>query len=175
MPTITVSDAVYKQLESLAVGFDNPNSVILRLIQNELGDAEPLTSKNEYIKNTSTRKSITLDIIMEIYPLAQDVFDNKQDLNGALDYLEPKMDRGSALMYLNTFKAMRLGERYTRTINKTATRYFLEQIFKDYEADGLKKALTALKAHIEYFESFIGGSKMKNTREIHEEFLAKIQ
>ncbi len=77
-------------------------------------------------------------------------------------------------MYVNIFKAMRQGESYTRTMNTRATRYFLEQIFEDYQADGLKLALKALNAHIEYFEGHIGEGKMKTTGGIRNEFSAKL-
>jgi 5-methylcytosine-specific restriction protein A len=62
------------------------------------------------------------------------------------------MNPSSAADYLGIFSCMVEGRRYTRTNNAFATDYYLTQIHKDYGADGLRNALTALSLHLEYYE-----------------------
>ncbi len=166
---IPESSNLYKKLANLAKVFESPESVLERVI--DAYDA-PMEDKPT---NTKPKQKITLDVIKEIYPLAKNVYEKHIKLDDALDQLEKTMYRGSALMYVNVFKAMREGESYTRTMNTTATCYFLEQIRKDYQEEGLKLALKALNAHIEYFEGFIGTGKMKTIRQIRDEFTAKLK
>ena len=121
-------------------------------------------------KLVKPKKKITSDVVKEIYLRAKDVYEGRIELNDALNELEDKMNKGSAWMYINTFKAMRQGESYTGTINTTATEYFLKQIFKDYREEGLELALKALNANIKYFEGLSGNGKLKTVREIRDEF-----
>ena len=166
---IPESSRLYKKLANLAKVFETPESVLERVI-----DAYnvPMEDKST---NTKPKQKITLDVVKEIYPRAKGVYEGDIKLDDALDQLEKTMYRGSALMYVNIFKAMREGESYTRTMNTTATEHFLEQIFDDYQADGLKLALKALNSHIEYFEKFIGDGKMKTTRKIRDKFTDKLK
>ncbi len=164
---IPESSKLYKKLAKLAKTFETPESVLERVI--DAYDA-PMEDKPT---NTKPKQKITLEVVKEIYPKAKDVYDGRIKLNDALDELEEKIHRGSAFMYINAFKAMRQGKSYTRNMNTAATRYFLEQILKDYKKEGLELALNALNAHIEYFESF-GYGKMKSIREIRNEFSAKL-
>ncbi len=166
---IPESSRLYKKLANLAKVFESPESVLERVI--DAYDA-PMEDKPT---NTKPKQKITLDVIKEIYPLAKNVYEGDIKLDDALNELEKTMYRGSALMYVNIFKAMREGESYTRTMNTTATRYFLEQIFENYQEEGLKLALNALNAHIKYFEGHIGEGKMKTTRKIRNEFSAKLE
>ena len=171
---ISESSDLYKDLVELAEDFETSESVLRRLIDAYKKNPMPIQDNPADAKSAESKKRITLEVVKEIYPLAKGVFEEGKDLDDALNHLETKLHRGSALMYLNTFKAMREGERYTRTINTTATRYFLEQILEDYQEEGLKLALKALNAHIEYFEGFIGTGKMKTIGQIRDEFTAKI-
>ncbi len=173
---IPESSKLYEKLANLAKVFESPESVLERIIDayDSPMEDKPTNTKPTNTKIAKPKQKITLDVIKEIYPLAKDVYEGRKKLDDALNELEKIMYRGSALMYVNVFKAMRQGESYTRTMNTTATRYFLEQIREDYQEEGLKLALNALNAHIEYFEGFIGEGKMKTTGEIRDEFTAKL-
>ncbi len=168
---IPESSRLYKKLANLAKVFESPESVLERVI--DAYDA-PMEDKPTNTKPVKPKQKITLEVVKEIYPKAKDVYEGRIELDEALDYLEKIMYRGSALMYVNIFKAMRQGESYTRTMNTDATRHFLEQIRKDYQEEGLELALQALNAHIEYFEKFIGAGKMKTTGKIRDEFSAML-
>ncbi len=171
MPTIMLTDEVYASLEALAVGFDTPNSVIKRLLDKELGMNKPQEYKGTESIIPIPKGKITLEIIETLYPIAKEVYEGRREINDAVGYLEGKMSRASAFMYIKTFSAIRQGECYTRTINKIATRYFLERIFEEYNIKELKMALDSVRSHIMYFEQFLDGRQMKPTREIYTEFL----
>ncbi len=169
---IPESSRLYKKLAKIAKIFESPESVLERVI--DAYDA-PMQNKITNANPAKPKKKITLEVVKEIYPLAKDVYEGRIELDDALDCLEEKLYRGSASMYINTFKLMRKGESYTRTMNTAGTRYFLEKILDDYQEEGLELALKALNAHIEYFESFSGNGKMKTIRKIRDEFTAKLE
>jgi hypothetical protein len=62
------------------------------------------------------------------------------------------MDAGSADGYVRQLEHFLNGVAYTRTINDPATRYYLENIAKDFGNEGLQNSLNALRGHIEYYE-----------------------
>ncbi len=169
---IPESSNLYKKLANLAKVFESPESVLERVI--DAYDA-PMQNKITSIKLVKPKKKITLDVVKEIYPRAKDVYEGRIELDKALNELEDKMNKGSAWMYINTFKAMRQGESYTGTINTTATKYFLQQIFDDYKAEGLELALEALNANIIYFEGLSGNGTLKTVRDIRDKFTAKLE
>ncbi len=171
---IPESSELYKRLEDLAKFSETPESVIRRLIDAYKNNPVSIQDKSTYTKDIVPKKKITLEVIKEIYPRAKAVHEKRMDLDKALNELEDKLHRGSALMYINTFKAMRQGDPYKRTINTTATQYFLQQIYDDYKAEGLKLALQALNYNIDYFEKFIGAGNMKTTGEIRDKFTAEL-
>ena len=114
---------------------------------------------------------ITLDIIKKIYPLARDVFERRADIYDAQDTLVKNagMNEASALMYLQVFQEMMEGKHYKRSINGTATEYFLEMIHSDYGPRALKKALSSVDKHIKHYENEGWGGR-HNIREIHDKF-----
>jgi hypothetical protein len=78
-------------------------------------------------------------------------------------------NQGSARDYIQNYAKMRAGQRYTRTLNGFATRYFLEQICARYGPKSLSDALHAVHLHIAYYESLNHG-RLNNIREIVAEF-----
>ena len=172
---ISESSDLYNDLVELAEIFETSESVLRRVIDAYKKNPIPIQDKSTDKKDIAPKKKITLDVVKEIYPKAKDVYEGRIELNDALDYLEKKLHRGSALMYINVFKAMRQGESYTRTMNTAATGYFLDQIRKDYPEEGLELALKALNANIIYFERFIGEGKMKTVREIRDKFTGMLE
>ncbi|MEH6945009.1 hypothetical protein [Bacillus sp. JJ722] len=61
------------------------------------------------------------------------------------------MNQGSAGDYIEAFCSMMNGERYTRTINTDATKYYLDHIKNDYGLNHLNKALEAVNLHTQYY------------------------
>ncbi len=169
------SSDLYKDLVELAENFETSESVLRRVIDAYKENPIPIQDKSTDAKDIAPKKKITLDVVKEIYPQAKNVYEGRIELYEALNELEKKLHRSSALMYINVFKAMRRGESYTRTMNTTATRYFLRKILEDYQEEGLELALKALNTNIIYFEGFIGEGKMKTVREIRDEFTDKLK
>ncbi len=170
MHTITLTDEIYAGLEALAVGFDTPSSVIKRLLDKELEINKPQENKDTKAITPIPKGKITLEVIETLYPIAKEFQEGRREIEDAISCLKEQMSRATAMMYIKTFRAIRQGKCYTRTINRIATRYFLEQILADYGIDGLKIALESVWSHIEYFEQFLEGREMKPTREIYYEF-----
>lgn len=119
-----------------------------------------------------------MKISEEFFPLAystsKEVYEGKMSYNEGKMFLTSKgMNSNSAADYINDFKYMMDGVRFTRTLNAPSIEYFLEQIHKDFGTPKLSTALSALEAHIEYYESF-GKGKLHKVRAIYEKYL-KIQ
>lgn len=153
---LTLPNKLYKKLENLAVGFDTPINVIERLIQDYEKkfiekDVTALKKQNAFRESTKT----TDKMIEKLYVLSKEVYVDKISIIKAQDIMVNELDmhRGSARMYIEAFLKMMTGEYYTRSINKTATEYYLKNIYSDYGKEALKNALTALKEHIEYYQN----------------------
>jgi hypothetical protein len=70
------------------------------------------------------------------------------------------LNRGSAGDTIRNIGCMLKGERYERTNNVFATDHFLEMIRSDYGLNALKKAISAVEKHLEYYEHLPRGSKL---------------
>jgi hypothetical protein len=92
---------------------------------------------------------ITKEKFARCYYYAKKVYQRQIDRTTATNNLfsELGMNQGSAGDYIVAFGAMMNGERYTRTINTKATRYYLENIKNDYGLTQLKIALKAVDLH----------------------------
>ena len=95
--------------------------------------------------------TITMSQIISIYQNALAVNDRKTKMIEAITNMTLLgMHQKSARMYLVAAIAMLEGTHYGSTINEKATVYFLDRILDDFGADGLKRALTAMKSHLDY-------------------------
>lgn len=79
------------------------------------------------------------------------------------------MNQGSAGDYIEAFGSMMNGERYTRTINTEATRYYLENIKNDFGLDQLKIALKAVDLHTKYYGN-LGRGHLRSIEKIVDEY-----
>lgn len=97
---------------------------------------------------------ISKEITVVAYELSKKVFEGKLTFKEGQTQLvgNNRMNPNSAADYINNFRCMIEGKRFTRTNNAYSIEYFLENFYKDYGATGLSNALTALKLHIEYYE-----------------------
>lgn len=111
-----------------------------------------------------------MKIPLELTPLAYEI--SKKVFEGKLTFIDGKkqlvgdnkMNPNSAADYINNFRCMLEGKKFTRTNNAHSMEYFFENIYKDYGSSGLSNALTALRLHIEYYEGIqkVVMHKMRN-------------
>ncbi|MBO6586652.1 MAG: HNH endonuclease [Gracilimonas sp.] len=80
-----------------------------------------------------------------------------------------EMNPNTASDFINIFKCMMEGKRFTRTLNAYSTNYFLENIKQDFGIESLIDALTSLKLHIEYYES-LRNTTLRTVRKIYDQF-----
>src|SRR5208283_5491130 len=118
---------------------------------------------------------ITTEMTEAAYALAVEVYHGRIPRKQAIDQLVKQlgMNSGSASDYFVNFRKMMAGQKYTRTNNSEATDYFLTHILKDYGSVKLKKAINAVKEHVEYYEGKrrvnLGG--IRNIIQKHEKIL----
>jgi hypothetical protein len=88
------------------------------------------------------------------YELSKMVFEGKLTFKEAQQQIvgDDRMNSNSAADYINNFRCMIEGKRFTRTNNAFSIEYFVDNIYKDYGSPGLSNALTALQLHVEYYE-----------------------
>lgn len=118
-----------------------------------------------------------MKIPKELTPLAYEL--SKKVFDGILTFKEGqqqlvgnnRINSNSAADYINNFRCMVEGKRFTRTNNAYSMEYFFDNIYKDYGSAGLSNALTALRLHIEYYED-IQKVVMHKMRDIYAKYLA---
>ena len=108
-------------------------------------------------------------MIEQVYICAKKYYTNAIEVEEAVEYLskEYKWDKGSAKGYINVYNNMRNGEKYTWTINGNATKYYLENIYKDNGYNALQIALKSVKLHIDYQENI---QSINNIKKIYDNF-----
>jgi 5-methylcytosine-specific restriction protein A len=107
------------------------------------------------------------------YDLSKKVFEGKLTFKEGQKQLvgDNRINPNSAADYINNFRCMLEGKKFTRTNNAFSMEYFFDNIYKDYGAIGLTKALNALRLHIEYYEG-IQKVVMHKMRDIYAKYLA---
>ena len=179
MINIQISRALYERLLALTVSFeDTPEIVIERLLSGGAEGAKPLERKAIFAENATPIKVNNLDEAEMIFPLAKKVFESfeidafqgRREMNNAINHLYTKigMHKVSSRIYIDSVRCMKHGKSYKRAINKTATKYFLQKIYDEDGAKGLKTALTGLWGHIEYREN--DGINSRGIKAIYTEF-----
>ena len=114
---------------------------------------------------------ITNEMIHAAYDIAKQIFDDVITQKTGLNHLasQYQMNRNSAADYIQNYKCMLEGRRFSRTSNAYGTEYFLQKIYVDGGRAALLNALSALSQHIDYYES-IGNTTLHKQREIVEKF-----
>jgi len=88
------------------------------------------------------------------YRCGQKVFAGKLRITDAKNQLEGiGINPNSAMDYVYGLRQMLNGHRYERTLSASATDDYLLWIQRDYGISFLKNAVSALKQHIEYYQS----------------------
>lgn len=116
--------------------------------------------------------AITTEMIEAAYSHGKKVHHKQMDIKDAIKAVadEYHMNPASADFYIKSLRDMMRGQVFKKTINMEATEYYLKNIREDYGNDGLKKALTSIDLHINYYESRQPG-KVKKQREIYQKYL----
>jgi 5-methylcytosine-specific restriction protein A len=118
---------------------------------------------------------ITLEHIKNAYEIAKKFNIGELSLNQSSSFLiNLGMNQSSAQGYIYTYVRMIEGKPLTRTINSTATEYYLERIWKENGPRGLKKALSSLSQHFEYYEK-TSGSAMASQRKVYDKYSVLIK
>ncbi len=119
---------------------------------------------------------ITKDMSRRAYELAKAVYQGSADRTSAIKELhtDTGMNAMSAADYIHNLRKMLAGEVYHRTLNFYATNYFLENIRSDFGEVALRNALSALKKHLDYYDS-LGRSRQVKLRNLLQIQLASIQ
>lgn len=129
----------------------------------------------KYVENnqhTIPKMIIQKEMTQKAYDVAKKVFEEQLSSKEGKKYLVDKyrMNSSSATTYIYNFKCMIMGKVFTRTNNAYSVDYFLNNIFKDYGALALTRALISLKLHIDYYERH-ENVKLHSMREIYERYI----
>jgi ribosomal protein L25 (general stress protein Ctc) len=115
---------------------------------------------------------ITVEMVKQTYTMAKKIYNNEIGKYNGIKYLHEKysMNENSAAMYINNFRCLINGQEYGRIMKADDTNYFLMQILNDYGENAFKKALYAVKQHIEYIKSI---NKPSNVEQLYKDFIKK--
>ena len=111
---------------------------------------------------------ISNEAMKAAYEVAKRVHDGALSGADGIEELHRRfsLNRGSARDTITNIGHMLEGERYERTNNAFATEHFLEMIHRDYGLATLRKAISAVEKHLEYYQGIPKGSKLLKIREI---------
>jgi HKD family nuclease len=127
-------------------------------------------------QRTDSGNSITDDMIKISYEVAKKVYEGSIGNTQGRDMLETQagMNRASAGDFIYNFRAMMDGAEYHRTLSGKATRYYFENILSNFGDEGLKKALSACRMHVQYY-SALGYGNLRGIERIIKEFERKLE
>ena len=112
---------------------------------------------------------INATMIEQVYIYARKIYNKNIEIDQAVKILvnDYKWTEGSAKGYINVYNHIRNGEKYTWTINGTATNYYLENVYKDDGYNALQTALESVKLHIDYQGNI---QTINNIKKIYEKY-----
>lgn len=115
---------------------------------------------------------ISNDAMIAAYDVAKRIREGSLTRAEGINELHSRfsLNRGSAGDTISNIAYMLDGKRYVRTNNAFATEYFLEMIYRDYGIVSLKRAITAVEEHIEYYTALPKGSKLPKLSKIAARF-----
>jgi 5-methylcytosine-specific restriction enzyme A len=111
--------------------------------------------------------AITTPQIVAVFDSAVRVYDDPECRPVELETLvnSHNINKGSATAFIQNYRCMRAGQRYTRAQNDEATAYFLDQIETRFGHSELQIALEAVRKHLVYYEA-LGKGKLQYIRRI---------
>lgn len=106
---------------------------------------------------------IAEDMSREAYLVARDVYHGTVQREAGIADLASRvgMNRRSASDFINNLRHMLKGEDYHRTLNYYATNHYLQCIRVDFGEEAFRTALTALRKHLDYYDSLGKGRQVK--------------
>lgn len=147
-------------------------------VSHELQPApEPAAPSGTSPSNDSTDRTRISDAqVAAAYRVAEQVFDGQIRMAQGVDILvsEHGLNRATAGDFINDFKYLLEGKVFHRAMSASAMRYFMEQIFTTRGKVSQTNAVTALRAHINYYEGHYK-TTMHLLRAIADDFEAPIQ
>jgi hypothetical protein len=116
---------------------------------------------------------ITQEMVEKSYEVAKQVHNRKYDKTKGINMLNEQygMNRGSASKYIGGIVCMLNGQGYGSQMAKNHTEYFLTMIEKEFGFEYLKRALLAVKEHINYDHNI---EKPCNVEELYNCFMQKL-
>ncbi len=89
------------------------------------------------------------------YAAAKRVYQGEQTESEAKQALATSkaMSEASALNYIHAFQKMMNGDPYHRTINEFATKYYLENILRDFGFGAAVRAVASVRAHLQAYRN----------------------
>lgn len=136
-----------EEIQELKVRLDSVESTSNAPVPSTL-DSSTLASSA-----TSTYTKTTDQMISLCYHYGKNAYLNRSTNLGELAdrvSAESGMNRNSAFMYICAVKALLEGTVFKRAINAKSIRQYLNSIYQEFGRDGLQKALSSLRLHIEY-------------------------
>ncbi|WP_316570233.1 hypothetical protein [Neobacillus sp. YIM B06451] len=167
----TIDKELIQKFEmALTLNNEDSQDVFTRFMKQYVSDSFSKASEGLGIGRSETKEKsgkITDEMAHVAYTYAKKVY------HGVLSRTDGKleiarltgMNPGSAQDYITDFLAMMEGKEYHRVMSNYGTKYFLENIKKDYGEAAYIKALEATEKHIKYYNS-LGYGKLKAKEEL---------
>lgn len=113
-------------------------------------------------------KKISNEEMVAAYEVAKRIRDGSLTRTVGIEDLHERfaLNRGSAGDTITNIERMLEGKLYTRTNNAFATEHFLEMIHRDYGTNALRKAISSVEQHIQYYQTLPTGSKLPSISKI---------
>ena len=125
-------------------------------------------------RKTNKTNAITDDMIAIAYKIAKDIYNGSLVVTQAKEMISTQsgMSINSTGDYIYNLRYMLEGKEYHRAISQNATRYYFENIQRDFGDEALKNALSACRKHVAYYSR--KGGNLHGTERIIEEFSRKV-
>jgi hypothetical protein len=121
---------------------------------------------------SKTLATISKEAVRAAFDVAKRIREGELTAPQGLMILEKEygFNKNSAETYIHDYDCMIKGQLFTRTLNAYATEYYLTRLFADGGQDTLRRALSALRQHIDYYES-TSDTKLHKVRSIYNQFV----
>lgn len=98
------------------------------------------------------KQPISQKMAAACYTIAKSIFPNEEEINEAANKVsnETGMNLGSAKDYIKNFFLMMKGEKLSHDMKESDSRFYFENIQKDYGDEALRKALNSLQLYLAF-------------------------